>query len=66
MDQPLSHLISADAVVSAELLACAAALRTKLAPGQRLEGGGDGAVGVEIMRPGEASAQSEDAILHAE
>jgi hypothetical protein len=32
-DQPFIHLISAAAVVTTELLACAAPLTTKLAPG---------------------------------
>src|SRR4051794_33840791 len=33
---------------------------------QRLEGGADGAVGVEIMRPCQASAQREDRVRHRE
>jgi hypothetical protein len=32
-DQPLSHFFSTEAVTSAESLACAAPLTTKLAPG---------------------------------
>ena len=31
---------------------------------QRLEGGGDRAIRIEIMRPGEAAAQRQDRALH--
>jgi len=57
-DQPLVHFISTEAVVSAESDACAAPLTTK----QRLERSTYDPVGVEIVRPGRASAQGEEAL----
>jgi hypothetical protein len=58
-DQQFRHFISAETVVSALSLACAAPLTTKDAR-RRLKGYGDGAIGIVIMRPCEAAARRRD------
>jgi hypothetical protein len=61
-EKPFSHFISADAVVSA----ASCAVDDERCTRQRLERGGDTAVGVEVMRPCHAAAQGQDAVLHRE
>ena len=63
-DQPLSHFISAAAVTSAEIVRLRRAVDDEGSPRQRLEQGRDIAVGVEIMRPGGAAAQRQEAVRH--
>ena len=65
-DQPFIHFISAEPVTSAESDACAAPLTTKDAPGSVWNVGADRAVRVEVVRPGGAAAQGQDAVLHGE
>ena len=65
-DQPLTHFISAEAVVSAESLRLRRAVDDKACARQRLEGRRDRTVRIEIMRPGEAAAQRQHAVGHGE
>ena len=58
-DQPLRQSISAETVVSAVSAAGCAPLTTKAEPGSVRNGGLDVAIGVEIVRPGEAAAQHQ-------
>ena len=63
-DQPFSHFISAAPVTSAEFVRLRRAVDDEGRARQRLEQGRDVAVGVEIMRPGGAAAQRQDAVRH--
>jgi hypothetical protein len=63
-DQPLNHLISADAVVSAESDACAVDHEARSR--QRLEGRGNQPVRVEVICPGDTAAERQVAVLQRE